>query len=320
LTVDRLTSAELGEVRDCPNCGAHAIHVAVESHRFMYGAEKPVELVASYPVWTCASCGFNYKDGRAEEIEHVTVCRHLGLLTPQEIRDFRKRHGLSRLDLVRLTRLGEASLKRYETGAVLQNASIDRFLRLIDDPEVMKKLKKLNESYLEPNNTEVAEPQRPAAVAIKPWQSPWEERTLNGRHSAGAPKNRGFRNAAIADEKSDQALTNRYLLMERAAASRKHEVPSQSVSTRILPDPIWVDGMSCRFLLGHGDDGGDCIYLEGQLKADATAAVFIGETWPLKKVTNDLPRYEVIGMKLSHYDKLVLAGTHATQETSAWTK
>lgn len=52
-------------------------------------------------------------------------------LSPNEIRSIRTKHKLSRREFAKLTRFGEASIKRWETGASLQNASADRFLRLI---------------------------------------------------------------------------------------------------------------------------------------------------------------------------------------------
>ncbi|MGH7141355.1 MAG: helix-turn-helix domain-containing protein [Minisyncoccia bacterium] len=65
------------------------------------------------------------------------------MLTPLDIRALRKRHGLTRKELERLTGFGEASIKRWERGVIIQNESTDTFLRLIDDAEVLDKLRQL---------------------------------------------------------------------------------------------------------------------------------------------------------------------------------
>ena len=130
------------------------MHVALTTHRFSFGIDNPVELTAEIPVWSCAKCGFAYTDGRGEESEHAAICRHLTLLTPGDIRAIRKKFGLSRAELARLTRFSEKSIKRWETGALIQNASADRFLRLIDDPEVFSRLRRLHQVAAESSDLE----------------------------------------------------------------------------------------------------------------------------------------------------------------------
>jgi len=147
-SLERL-SINANEAHDCPDCGAHAVHVQEEVRTFLYGVTEPVTLSAMMPVWACSECEFAYIDGRGEEIEHMAICRHLGVLTPQEIRGVRKQHKFSRRELARLTGYGEASIKRWERGAVIQNTSADRFLRLIkDDLGVVKKLRRIAEELV----------------------------------------------------------------------------------------------------------------------------------------------------------------------------
>jgi putative zinc finger/helix-turn-helix YgiT family protein len=137
-------NAEVAEVRDCPECGVHAVRLEHKAHSFKFGTDEPVELTATLPIWTCEACGYGYTDGLGEEIEHAAICRHLGLLTPDEIRGLRNKLGLSRPEFARLTRFGEKSIKRWETGALIQSASADRFLRLINDPFVFERLQRLD--------------------------------------------------------------------------------------------------------------------------------------------------------------------------------
>lgn len=141
---DSTISVDLKEVRGCPDCGATAVRVSFEARSFSFGTDNPVELTATIPLWTCEACGFSYTDGRGEELEHEAICRHLKVLTPREIRALRERHSLSRAEIGKLTRFGEASIKRWERGAVIQNASADRFLRALDDHAVLERLRLLD--------------------------------------------------------------------------------------------------------------------------------------------------------------------------------
>lgn len=84
---------------------------------------------------------------KRDDPEHEAKCRLLGLLTPCEIRGLRKSLGLSRRDLADLTGFCEKSIKRWETGALLQNLSSDRFLRLLRLPQVMVELVRLEDEY-----------------------------------------------------------------------------------------------------------------------------------------------------------------------------
>ena len=130
--------------RPCANCGADAVSPTSNVQPFTYGAgEEAVQLEVEVPVWRCSRCGFAYTEGDAEELRHNAVCRHFGVLTPNEIRSLRDRHGLTRAELVRLTGFGEASIKRWESGALIQSISADRFLRLIDDGATLARLRSL---------------------------------------------------------------------------------------------------------------------------------------------------------------------------------
>ena len=86
------------------------------------------------PVQRCGSCGFDFLNHDAEVIQHEALCKHYGVLTPREIRDLRKRHGLTLAALAQLTGLGEASLGRWENGILIQTIANDRYLRLLSLP------------------------------------------------------------------------------------------------------------------------------------------------------------------------------------------
>jgi DNA-binding transcriptional regulator YiaG len=92
-------------------------------------------------VMTCNQCGFQFTDEVAEEARHEAVCRHLGVMTPKEIKEIRKSYGMSRAEFSHLTRIGEASLARWENGLLIQSPAYDQLLYLLTFPENLERLK-----------------------------------------------------------------------------------------------------------------------------------------------------------------------------------
>ncbi len=131
-----------GELRECDECGKNTVRMSFEEQPFLYGSgDGAVELRARVPVWTCASCGDAYTEGEAEDARHEAVCRHLGVLSPNMIRAIRVKCGLTQAELAKIAGFGVASLKRWETGSLIQNVSADRLLRLIDtDASILSRL------------------------------------------------------------------------------------------------------------------------------------------------------------------------------------
>lgn len=126
---------------ECAQCGSSEVETRYELQRFTYGTgPQAVELEAEVPVRYCRACDFSYLDEEAEDIRHETVCRHLGVLTPTQISDLRARYNLSRAEFARLTRLGEATLARWENGIKIQNAAYDCYLRLLFSPDNVARL------------------------------------------------------------------------------------------------------------------------------------------------------------------------------------
>jgi putative zinc finger/helix-turn-helix YgiT family protein len=136
--------------QECDECGEQALRKTIEDEVFTYGAKgNAVTLSAKVPLWRCSACGNAFTDGEAEEVRHEAVCRHFGLLTPNEIAATRSRYGLTQAEFAKLTGFGEASIKRWEVGLIIQNTSSDRFIRLIGDPLVFDRLCALSVEPLE---------------------------------------------------------------------------------------------------------------------------------------------------------------------------
>ena len=130
------------EHASCFNCGSLNVNKAWKNQHFQYGSgESAVELSAEMPVYTCQECAFEFGGVEAEEIRHEAVCRHLGLLAPREIVAIRKSMGLSRMQFAEIAGVGIASLKRWETGTLIQNAANDQLIYLMTFPKNVERLK-----------------------------------------------------------------------------------------------------------------------------------------------------------------------------------
>jgi putative zinc finger/helix-turn-helix YgiT family protein len=127
----------------CPECESTKVVTEVVDHRFAYGQEdSAVELSARIPVRRCEECGDEFLDDEAEDLMHEAICRHLRVMTPSEVRAIRGQSGtLSRAEFARVTRLGEATIGRWERGQLIQNAAYDQFLHLLTFPENVIRLR-----------------------------------------------------------------------------------------------------------------------------------------------------------------------------------
>ena len=118
---------------ECPQCDSTDVKQREEHETFRYGStDEAVELEATVTVLRCQDCGLEYTDDTAEDSRHEAVCRHLGVLTPREMRALRSKLGLSRMDFSQLTGIGSASLARWENGNLIQNSAADNLLFLLE--------------------------------------------------------------------------------------------------------------------------------------------------------------------------------------------
>lgn len=130
----------------CPLCESESIDTSPHSDAFRYGSgDSAVTLrVDNLPVRRCAACDFQFIDHEGARLRHEAVCRHLGVLTPVEVREIRKRYGMTITSFAEATGLGPATLGRWETGALVQNRANDFYLRLVRMPSVMRILQQLS--------------------------------------------------------------------------------------------------------------------------------------------------------------------------------
>ena len=125
----------------CPECDG-VVETIEHDDVFRLGdGDSAVELTVTLPIRRCSACDIEFLDHEAERIKHEALCRHYGVLTPWEVRETRERHGLSRAAFARLTGLGEATLARWESGALMQTVANDRYLRMLSAPGGIDNLK-----------------------------------------------------------------------------------------------------------------------------------------------------------------------------------
>jgi len=119
----------------CGECGGKKIETVQEIYKFPYGVgTDAVELSCKVPVRHCVNCGFNFIDGEAEDLCHEEICKYLGVMAPEEIRNIRESKGLSQAEFCRITKLGEATMSRWERGVLIQNAAYDNYMFLLKLP------------------------------------------------------------------------------------------------------------------------------------------------------------------------------------------
>jgi putative zinc finger/helix-turn-helix YgiT family protein len=96
-----------------------------------------------YEVFKCDKCGETFIDSNSDNDPFNYAYRKYrkihNMLQPEDIRETRKKYGITQTELSRLLGVGGATLSRYENGA-LQDKAHDSQLKLINDPRNMLKI------------------------------------------------------------------------------------------------------------------------------------------------------------------------------------
>ena len=125
----------------CPRC-EKLVETEVRATRETYdvrGEQIEIDAQVAY----CLACHEQIfhegLDGKNLDKVYHEFRRRRGVLTPEEIRDLRKKYGLSQRALGRLLRLGEITIHRYENGSLPSDAH-NELLVLMENPANVKKL------------------------------------------------------------------------------------------------------------------------------------------------------------------------------------
>ena len=114
----------------CAVCESREVRITKMTQQFAYACNRrDVLLTADIPVEHCLSCGEMLVGRDGEIARHEAVCRYLGRLTPADIKSIRKRNSMTQDQFAKALSVGEASVKRWETGASLQNRATDQVIR-----------------------------------------------------------------------------------------------------------------------------------------------------------------------------------------------
>ena len=123
----------------CPQCdGEEIVTRWVDDVMTWRSGDLKSRIPVSVPVRTCPACDLQYIDQHGERLRHEAICRHLGVLSPADVRSIRRGYGMTRAAFAHVTGLGEATIGRWENGLVIQNHANDRYLRLLATPHVMR--------------------------------------------------------------------------------------------------------------------------------------------------------------------------------------
>ena len=125
----------------CPFCETEGKLVRQREREIIPIRGEDIPVNVEY--YKCESCGEQFEDPKLESDPLEEAYRQYRLLknmvTPDEMRDFRKQHGLTQEEFSRLLGMGVTTLNRYENGA-LQTEAHDRILRLVMEPGNLLKL------------------------------------------------------------------------------------------------------------------------------------------------------------------------------------
>jgi len=125
----------------CPNCEKETELELVHHVEDIRVRGEAIKVEVKY--YKCKNCGEEFDDPHSDEDPLDKAYREYrqrhGMMQPEEVRDFRKKFGLTQNEMSRLLGWGGATLSRYENGA-LQDETHEKALRLSMDPRNLLKL------------------------------------------------------------------------------------------------------------------------------------------------------------------------------------
>jgi putative zinc finger/helix-turn-helix YgiT family protein len=129
----------------CPVCGVERETKIVEKEEGLNIRGEKITSLSKIKV--CTVCNEELFDKVLDE-ENIQRAYNqyrekLGILFPEEIKNIREQYGLSQKTFAKLLDIGEASIARYETGA-LPEKSLSNMIMLLKDPKNMKTLLEKN--------------------------------------------------------------------------------------------------------------------------------------------------------------------------------
>jgi putative zinc finger/helix-turn-helix YgiT family protein len=118
----------------CPICGKGELQRINGDYetRFIDDAARERELkVRGVTRDECSNCGEVFLDDDATQKIESARLQAMRRLAPSEIKAFREKLERTQTEMAHLLGLGEKTYARWESGAYIQNAASDRYLRLL---------------------------------------------------------------------------------------------------------------------------------------------------------------------------------------------
>ena len=135
----------------CPECDEERLP-RLETRRETLSVRGEAQCVTA-EVLVCPVCGQDLadqeRDGRTLVSAYNAYRQRHGLLRPVEIRELRERYHLSQRSMAKLLGLGLATIQRYESGA-LQDDAHDMLLRCFADPKNAREMAARNRNQVSP--------------------------------------------------------------------------------------------------------------------------------------------------------------------------
>lgn len=123
----------------CPRCERYS-EIRVSEREETYEVRHS-EVTVPVEVEMCERCGYEFDrdatDRAASDAAHREYRQMNGLLTPEEIKHIRELYNLSQRSFAALLGMSEATVNRYENGA-LQDEAHDALMRACENPSFMR--------------------------------------------------------------------------------------------------------------------------------------------------------------------------------------
>ncbi len=125
----------------CPDCDS-TFKLEWQDTTIPYGSGKDAaDIPVRLPLHICIGCGLHTLDDEGERLEHEAVCAYLGILSPREIKGIREQQGMTQSEFAKLTGIEDESLDRWERALNMQPPVFDKYLRLLQRPEIFALLR-----------------------------------------------------------------------------------------------------------------------------------------------------------------------------------
>ena len=132
--IGKRDSLFMSDRETCKVCEEGLASLSMELRTVEHGRRgSHVEVEVLLPTWSCDHCGMSYLADGAEDLQHEAICDKLGRLKPRQIVAIRKRTRLNQVAFAEDLGIASSSLKRWESGAAIQDKNHDRLLRALMD-------------------------------------------------------------------------------------------------------------------------------------------------------------------------------------------